>query len=143
MLIISNGGAIARHSKTGRQLNQFKHTQQYSIAEINHARITDILQHVKRAQAVELKYKGLTKVSPNKATLDTVLKLILCLLIYPNRIMSIDSLDIGITRPTRTAIINKLEKLGLIEVYQGFSVKDGGGRPMGIKPTNELLTYKC
>lgn len=146
-MIIDNGAALNRHSRTGRPLNGFNTDHQYSWGVIKSGAFNQTVDQIRVALKVEQDYKTMTKTSPNKTTLDIVFRIVLTLLSRPDQIMALDGVDIGVTRPTRTAIINRLEKLDYIEVYQGFTMKSTDtdskkafqSRSMGLKASYKLL----
>lgn len=149
-MIINNGSALIRHSKTGRPLNQFKVTDLYSWADLYTSEVDQQVKILRAVSLIESEYLDGIKVRPNSKTVELVFRVILGLLLNPYRVMAIDQ-DIGDTsRPTRSTVFNRLELLGYIEIYQGFSTKGAEGaegskrgfvaRPMGIKPTSKLIS---
>lgn len=141
-MIISNGSALARHSKNGKLLNKWNDKDQDHIAVLFTEPFTTTFQQNEIAVTVVNDYK-LKKPKTRAATLDLLWRIVLRLVIAKERLLTVPrSNTYNVKRKTVETLVNWLESEELIIAYQGFGLGNGlGGRPKAFKATNKLLNY--
>ena len=145
-MVVNNGSGIKRDKRTGRELNTLKENMQLHTDSL----WADEFENKLRSHLIASKVVELYKKENKRTRSDTALflaRLIVWLVIHPEMHLQIKAKDIKLNSRTVKKIIDTLERLGYIKVYQGFNTKDpllGTYRvlPMAIVATKDLLSIK-
>ena len=141
-MLIDNAKKILLHNTTQRPLNKFPDALQYPFSELS-SKSFDIQYKSAIASVTACKlYKETYRRSTYKA-LAIVGKCVMWLYSNPDKLLQMSGLLSGADKRTLRAICGKLEELGLVEIYQGYSYKTSDGtlaaRPLAIKASDKLL----
>lgn len=136
-MIINNGSALQRHDRTGRPLNLWANDQKVSCEVLHSSYLKKQIKAVKIGQAVAVLYKAQHKRSTYKAC-GIVESFCVWLALNPSKVLEINHNAVKLSEHALKKVIDNLEAMEVIEVFQGFPHANGA-RPKAIKATEKLL----
>lgn len=138
VFLVSNGSAIKRHSKSGRQINYLSDDDQLPYSSLNDKRFLNQIKYYVASGYLTGLYKSKYPTT-KKDSLDRVNILFLWFLFHEGKALQIPS-KLRNYRQMKD-ISERLEALGLIQLFSGFGNKNRGfSRPMAIKPSRKFYS---